>query len=56
MYGPFVDAYNGNGGENLGALIRAVYHPIGWSKFCLVILTFSVLGNNIAINVSSSLK
>ena len=30
-----------------------VYHPLGWSKFCLVLLTFSVLGNNIAISESA---
>ena len=50
---PFADAYEDHG---LGGLIYAVYHPIGWSKFCLVILTFSVLGNNIAINYSSGLS
>lgn len=52
-YPPYADAYNNHG---LGGLIREVYHPIGWSKFCLVILTFSVLGNNIAINYSSGLS
>jgi purine-cytosine permease-like protein len=52
-YGPYNDAYEGHG---LGGLIREVYHPIGWSKFCLVMLMFSVLGNNIAINYSSGLS
>ena len=50
---PFKDAYDEHG---LGGLIATVYHPTGWSKFCLVILTFSVLGNNIAINYSSGLS
>ena len=50
---PFADAYEAHG---LGGLIYTIYHPIGWSKFCLVILTFSVLGNNIAINYSSGLS
>ncbi|EXJ54934.1 uncharacterized protein A1O5_12845 [Cladophialophora psammophila CBS 110553] len=52
-YPPYADAYNGHG---LGGLLREIYHPLGWSKFCLVILTFSVLGNNIAINYSSGLS
>ncbi|OCK81554.1 hypothetical protein K432DRAFT_326108 [Lepidopterella palustris CBS 459.81] len=52
-YPPYADAYDNHG---LGGLIREVYHPIGWSKFCLVMLTFSVLGNNIAINYSSGLS
>jgi purine-cytosine permease-like protein len=52
-YGPYADAYNNHG---LGGLIAVVYHPDGWSKFCLVLLTFSVLGNNIAINYSSGLS
>lgn len=52
-YGPFSDAYENHG---FGGLLREVYHPVGWSKFCLVILTFSVLGNNIAINYSSGLS
>lgn len=52
-YPPYADAYDSHG---LGGLIATVYHPSGWSKFCLVILTFSVLGNNIAINYSSGLS
>ena len=52
-YPPYADAYNNHG---LGGLIYTVYHPKGWSKFCLVILTFSVLGNNVAINYSSGLS
>jgi purine-cytosine permease-like protein len=47
------DAYQFHG---LGGLIRESFHPIGWSKFCLVVLTFSVLGNNIAVNYSSGLS
>lgn len=52
-YPPYADAYTNHG---LGGLISTVYHPRGWSKFCLVILTFSVLGNNVAINYSSGLS
>ncbi|MCJ1474350.1 hypothetical protein MMC13_003008 [Lambiella insularis] len=52
-YGPYADAYNDH---SLGGLIYEIYHPVGWSKFCLVMLTFSVLGNNIAINYSSGLS
>ena len=52
-YPPYADAYTKHG---LGGLIYEIYHPIGWSKFCLVMLTFSVLGNNIAINYSSGLS
>ena len=47
------DAYTNHG---LGGLIRESFHPVGWSKFCLVIFTFSVLGNNIAVNYSSGLS
>jgi purine-cytosine permease-like protein len=46
-------AYSSHG---LGGLISSAYHPTGWSKFCLVLLTFSVLGNNIAVNYSSGLS
>lgn len=52
-YKPYLDAYDSAG---LGGIIGAVYHPSGWSKFALVILTFSVLGNNIAIFYSSGLS
>lgn len=52
-YPPYAVAYADHG---LGGLIATVYHPSGWSKFCLVILTFSVLGNNVAINYSSGLS
>ncbi|KIW54086.1 hypothetical protein PV05_06474 [Exophiala xenobiotica] len=52
-YPPYADAYENH---SLGGLLLVIYHPIGWSKFCLVILTFSVLGNNIAINYSSGLS
>lgn len=50
---PYADAYTNHG---LGGLIGEIYHPDAWSKFCLVLLTFSVLGNNIAINYSSGLS
>ncbi|MCJ1379129.1 hypothetical protein MMC17_002229 [Xylographa soralifera] len=52
-YAPYADAYNNH---SLGGLIFEIYHPVGWSKFCLIMLTFSVLGNNIAINYSSGLS
>ena len=52
-YPPYSGAYEDHG---LGGLIREAYHPIGWSKFSLVMLMFSVLGNNIAINYSSGLS
>lgn len=52
-YPPYHDAYENHG---LGGLIYNIYHPIGWSKLCLVLLTFSVLGNNVAINYSSGLS
>lgn len=48
-----ITAYSDHG---LGGLLREAYHPLGWSKFCLVMLTFSVLGNNIAVNYSSGLS
>ena len=47
------DAYSNHG---LGGLIRETYHPVGWSKFCLVFLMFSVVGNNIANSYSSGLS
>lgn len=51
-YPPYADAYENHG---LGGLIAEAYHPRAWSKFCLVILTFSVLGNNIGVYYSSGL-
>lgn len=52
-YKPWNDVYEDHG---LGGLLSVIYHPSGWSKTCLVFLTFSVLGNNIAINYSSGLS
>ncbi len=52
-YPPYASEYNNHG---LGGLIKVIYHPTGWSKFSLVMLMFSVLGNNIAINYSSGLS
>jgi len=46
-------AYDHHG---LGGLLRESYHPVGFSKFCLVLLVFSVLGNNVAVNYSSGLS
>ena len=53
LYPPYNDAYENHG---LGGLLLNIYHPSGWSKFSLVMLTFSVIGNNIAINYSSGLS
>lgn len=47
------DAYSNHG---LGGLLRESFHPLPFSKFCLVLLVFSVLGNNIAVNYSSGLS
>jgi purine-cytosine permease-like protein len=47
------NAYNDHG---LGGLLRESFYPLAFSKFCLVLLTFSVLGNNIAVNYSSGLS
>ena len=52
-YPPYADAYENH---QLGGLLREIYHPLGWSKFALVLITFSVLGNNIAVNYSSGLS
>lgn len=46
-------AYEDHG---LGGLLREAYHPLGFSKFCLVLLVFSVIGNNVAVNYSSGLS
>jgi purine-cytosine permease-like protein len=40
----------------LGGLLRESFHPLGFSKFCLVLLVFSVIGNNVAVNYSSGLS
>lgn len=50
---PYHSAYENHG---LGGLLREIYHPLGFSKFCLVLCTFTVIGNNIAINYSSGLS
>ncbi|TVY19358.1 Vitamin B6 transporter TPN1 [Lachnellula arida] len=42
--------------HQLGGLLRECFHPMGFSKFCLVLLVFSVLGNNVAVNYSSGLS
>ena len=52
-YPPWADAYTNHG---MGGLLREIYHPLGFSKFCLVLCTFTVIGNNIAINYSSGLS
>ena len=45
-----------NTDHGLGGLLRESYHPLGFSKFCLVLLVFSVIGNNVAVNYSSGLS
>lgn len=44
------------GDHALGGLLRESFHPLGFSKFLLVLLAFSVLGNNVAVNYSSGLS
>ncbi|KAK5945041.1 hypothetical protein PMZ80_002244 [Knufia obscura] len=55
MLGQVEPWYSTYGQYGLGGLIRETYSPLGWSKFCLVMLTFSVLGNNVLIFYSSGL-
>ena len=52
-YDPYKTAYEAHG---LGGVLLVAYHPLGWSRFSLVMLMFSVLGNNIAINYSNGLS
>ena len=47
------DAYNSH---QLGGLLRESFHPLRFSKFCLVLFVFSVTGNNVAVNYSSGLS
>ena len=51
-----VDLAAAYGDHGLGGLLLNCFSPIGFSKFCLILLTFSVLGNNIAVNYSSGLS
>ena len=44
------------GDHGLGGLLLESYHPTHFSKFCLVLLVFSVVGNNVAVNYSSGLS
>jgi hypothetical protein len=50
---PYDDA---DANQGLGGLVGEIYHPDAWSKFNLVLFTFSVLGNDIAISYSSGLS
>jgi purine-cytosine permease-like protein len=52
-YPPWATAYTDHG---LGGVLREAYHPLGWSKFALVLLTFTVIGNNVAVFYSSGLS
>ncbi|PQE12388.1 cytosine permease protein [Rutstroemia sp. NJR-2017a BVV2] len=47
------DAYVNHG---LGGLLIQSYHPYRFAKFCVVLLVFSVIGNNVAVNYSSGLS
>lgn len=49
----FAEVYEEHG---LGGLLLESYHPMGFSKFCLVLMIFTVLGNNVAVNYSSGLS
>jgi purine-cytosine permease-like protein len=51
-YAPYGDAYNEHG---FGALISAVYHPVGWSKFALVVFSFTVISQNTVMIYSNGL-
>lgn len=42
--------------HGIGGLLLASFHPFRFAKFCLVILVFSVIGNNIAVNYSTGLS
>lgn len=46
-------AYEDHG---LGGLLLESFHPFRFAKFCLVLLVFSVIGNNVAVNYSSGLS
>jgi purine-cytosine permease-like protein len=52
----YPELFNAYEDHLLGGLLREAYHPLGFSKFVLVLLVFSVLGNNIAVNYSSGLS
>ncbi|KAI0998197.1 hypothetical protein K3495_g9996 [Podosphaera aphanis] len=49
----FLHAYEEHG---LGGILRIAYYPRGFSTFVLVLLVFSVIGNNVAVNYSSGLS
>lgn len=51
-YTPWTDAYNVHG---LGGLMGEIYRPSGWSKFALIMSTFTVLGTVVASNYSAGL-
>ncbi len=51
-YAPYGDAYNEHG---FGALIATVYHPVGWSKFALVVFSFTVISQNTVMIYSNGL-
>ncbi|TQS34445.1 hypothetical protein Golomagni_05172 [Golovinomyces magnicellulatus] len=52
-YPILAEAYKHHG---LGGLLSVSYHPVALSKVILILLTFSVIGNNVAVNYSSGLS
>ncbi|CCU81768.1 purine-cytosine permease [Blumeria hordei DH14] len=52
-YPALAESYQKHG---LGGILRESYHPLWFSKIVLVLLVFSVLGNNVATNYSVGLS
>ncbi|KAF7195644.1 Purine-cytosine permease fcyB [Pseudocercospora fuligena] len=50
---PYFAAFEEHGA---GGLIARIYHPIAWSKFALVFLSWSALGNGVCICYSAGLS
>ncbi|KAI1003914.1 hypothetical protein K3495_g4296 [Podosphaera aphanis] len=53
VYPVLAEAYQKHG---LGGILREAPHPLGFSKFMLIIHVFSVIGNNVAVNYSAGLS
>ncbi|KIW32428.1 uncharacterized protein PV07_03977 [Cladophialophora immunda] len=51
-YEPWLEIFEAHG---LGGVMGEIYHPRGWSRFALVISTFTVLGSIVAGNYSAGL-
>lgn len=52
-YAPYADAYENH---SMGGLVYTVLGNGAFARFCLIVFTFSVLGNNIANTYSSGLS